>query len=150
LHSPVKDRGNLQPELTHYVDADGGTNPHCKWIGGDHNHNGFRQHGVSHKKSHVACPKVINCSKLAGFSSLIEELSMHCPWQQHICTEKITQYFYILIPVSAVKVRQNTAKYRQYTGYSSHSSKHLPVQQTVPVLWCHIYGSYGLWLTPLM
>jgi hypothetical protein len=67
LHSPVKDRGNLQPELTHYVDADGGTNPHCKWISGDHNRKGFRRHGVSRKQSHVACPKSHYLQQTCGF-----------------------------------------------------------------------------------
>jgi hypothetical protein len=34
LHSPVEDRGDWKPELTQYVDADGGTNPHHKYISG--------------------------------------------------------------------------------------------------------------------
>src|ERR1700736_2435145 len=53
----------------------------------------------------------------------------------------------------AVNSRQSTAKYgrqRLYTGYGSHSSKCQLVRYTVPVLWCHTYGSYSLRLTPLL
>src|SRR5882724_3483963 len=83
LHSHVGDRGGWKPELTQYVDADGGTNPHRKYISGYV----FTITGgtvlwsskkwcVMCKQSHMAYPVIFPESlppaKLAGFLSLIK------------------------------------------------------------------------------
>jgi hypothetical protein len=116
----VEDRVDLKPELTNYVDADGGTNPHRKSISGYvftitgvlWSRLGV-DHGVS-SANRVTWPtqKVICCQQTCGFFVVNLIIKHALPTATtHLYILNYAIFLYIETHMMAINGHQSTAKY---------------------------------------